>query len=73
MAEHVETHLVNAIDSLETYPSRGAIAEESATWGYPVRTLFVFHYHILYTVRTNDVVVLRIVHGSQMRPARPRR
>jgi toxin ParE1/3/4 len=72
MADHVETHLANAIDSLETYPDRGALTPESETWGYPVRMLVVFNYRILYTVRTNDVVVLRIVHGSQMTPVRPR-
>ena len=71
MSRHVEAHLSNAIDSLETFPDRGAIAQESGAWGCTVRMLVVFNFRILYTVRANDVVVLRVVHGSQMTPVSP--
>jgi plasmid stabilization system protein ParE len=71
MAEHVEAQLSGAIDSLEEFPERGAIASESEKWGYTVRMLIVFSFRILYTVRKDDVVVLRIVHGSQMTPVPP--
>ncbi len=46
---------------------------KSEKWGYTVRMLIVFNYRILYTVRKDDVVVLRIVHGSQMTPVPPTR
>ena len=66
-ADALEDDFLDAIVSLREFPDRCGYAIESTRWGYPIRTMLVHAYRVLYTVRDADVTV-RIVHGHQRSP-----
>lgn len=56
-------HFAAAVGSLSLFPDRCPLAPESEVWKMQVRTLIVFRYRVLYTVKPKGVFILRIVHG----------
>lgn len=58
----------DAVDSLELWPRRGALDEETRYVEYEVRQLVVFHHLLLYTIddERGRVVILGIRHGRRL-------
>jgi len=58
--------LVDAIDSLATFPNRGHVIEELPSCEKTYRQIVVGHYRILYLVQEQTVHVHRILHGARL-------
>lgn len=69
-AERLGESILESIALLPFFPAKCPLASESSVWGCQVRTLIVFNHRVLYTVRTDRISVLRIVHGAMDRPVR---
>ena len=67
-ADHLGDAVFAALNSLSVFPERCPLAVETKEWGYPVRSLLVYRFRVLYTIRDLRVVVLRIVHGAMNSP-----
>ncbi len=63
VARHFD--VMEAIDSLQTFPLRCPLAPESVTYGVAIRQLIFQNYRILYLVVRQTVYVLRVRHGRQ--------
>jgi toxin ParE1/3/4 len=57
--------VMEAIDSLQTFPLRCPLAPESETYGRAIRHLIFKNYRILYLVVRQTVYVLRVRHSRQ--------
>ncbi len=60
-----ERGLEQAINSLETFPNRCAIAPESETFLMEIRQLLYGNYRILFTIQERTVHVLHVRHGAR--------
>ncbi len=59
-----------AIESLDTFPERCAVAPESEEFDREIRQLLHGNYRILFTIHDETVHVLHVRHGAR-RPAKP--
>ena len=70
-AEMLAERFLDDISSLADFPERCPLALESDRWGYPVRSMLVFRYRLLFTIVGTRVHILRVVHGSMRSPVAP--
>lgn len=70
-AERVGDRLFEAMESLARFPERSPLAAEADSWGGPVRVMLVYRYRVLYLLRSDEVIVLRVLHGSMLPPVDP--
>lgn len=68
-AERWKSGLLDAIQSLETHPTACSLAPETAYFGREVRQLLYgkrqHKYRVLFEIRRQLVVVLRVRHGAR--------
>ncbi len=68
-ADRWRERLLKAVDSLERFPKRCGLAPESAYFGREIRQLLHGKrggvYRILFEIREDKVVVLRVRHGAR--------
>jgi plasmid stabilization system protein ParE len=57
--------LFEALQSLESFPTRCAVAPESEAVGEEIRQLLFGNYRVLFLVRKQTVFVLHVRHGSR--------
>ncbi len=57
--------LFAAIQSLESFPTRCAVAPESEVVGEEIRQLLFGNYRVLFVVRDDTVFVLHVRHGAR--------
>jgi plasmid stabilization system protein ParE len=58
--------VVDAIESLSTFPYRGHVVEELSSGGKAHRQIVIGRYRILYVIREKTVHVHRILHGARL-------
>jgi plasmid stabilization system protein ParE len=68
VAEHWLQQIYDAVDGLEAFPRRYALAVENDFRDYEIRRLVVGHYLLLFTIVDADqaVIVVGSRHGSQL-------
>jgi len=59
--------LLEAIDSLNTYPERCIVAREAVEVGEEVRQLLYGNYRILFVIKDTTVFILHFRHGRRDR------
>jgi plasmid stabilization system protein ParE len=59
--------VVEKIQSLEAFPTRCPIAEESRFFDFEVRRLLIGSYRVLFRIVGNTVQVLHVRHGAEER------
>jgi toxin ParE1/3/4 len=59
------SQLIAKIRTLSASPKRCPIAIESKVLNYEMRHLIHFPYRILYRIKANTVIILRIIHGAR--------
>ena len=64
-AERVQRSIARAVELLKFFPHIGRPGSVKGTREKPVKSL---PYVIVYTVESNELVVLRVYHGAQNRP-----
>lgn len=64
-AENWLNRLLDAIDSLATFPARCAVAPENEFHQHQVRHLLFGEYRILFSITESRVLVLHVRHGAR--------
>jgi len=64
-ADRLLDRLLEAADSLERFPERGAVPPEASTLEFEVRQLIVAPYRLFYRLEGMHVIVFLIAHGRR--------
>ena len=64
-AVKIKDDILDAIDTLETFPSRNKPFDDKPYHSREIRRLIVKHYYVIYQIRNDSVLMLRVIYNRR--------